>query len=437
MLATGLPAVALGLLLLFTGDFTARTQWTVAGLIAGTWLIGAFAVQERVVRPLQTLSNLLAALGEADYSTRARGARPDDALGLAYWEVNRLTETLRARRLDSVEAEALLRRVIAEIHAAIFAFDGAGALQLVNRAGEALLGRPSDALVGSAADDLGLAAYLAGPSERIEEVVFPGKAGRWEIRRRQFRQGGRPHDLLVINDLSAVLREEERQAWRRLVRVLSHEINNSLAPIKSIAESLRGVLDHAAGGTGGSDDDFARGLAIIADRSESLRRFMASYARLARLPPPSFAPVRVEDLVRRVAGLERRRPVTVREGPKMVIRADRDQVEQLLINVIANAVDAVQETDGDVTITWSVERSALEIRVDDGGPGLPDPSNLFVPFFTTKPGGSGIGLVLSRQIAEAHGGSLVVENRSDRTGCTARLRVPVSDRDRRQPVGVA
>ena len=410
--------------LLFTGDFAARTQWTLAALVAGAWILGALAVQERVIRPLQTLSNLLAALGEADYSTRARGARPDDSLGLAYWEVNRLTETLRGRRLDSVEAEALLRRVIAEIHAAIFAFDAAGALRLVNRAGEALLGRTSNMLLGSAAADLGLARYLAGADERIEEVVLPGKSGRWEIRRRQFRQGGRPHELLVINDLSAVLREEERQAWRRLVRVLSHEINNSLAPIKSIAESLRSLLDREPRRNGDADEDFARGLAIIADRSESLRRFMASYARLARLPPPSFAPVRVTELAHRVAGLERRHPVTIREGPDIVVRADPDQVEQLLINVVANAVDAVVESGGEVTITWALERSAVEIRVDDAGPGLPDPSNLFVPFFTTKPGGSGIGLVLSRQIAEAHGGTLSIENRADRTGCTARFRLP-------------
>lgn len=417
--------MAVALVLLFTEDFAARTQWTLGGLVVGVWLVGGFAVRERVVRPLQTLSNLLAALGEADYSTRARGAKPDDALGLAYWEVNQLTDTLRVRRLESVEAEALLGRVIAEIHAAIFAFDGDGALRLVNRAGETLVGRPAGVLIGHPAADLELARYLEGPDERIEEVVFPGKAGRWEIRRRQFRQGGLPHQLLVINDLSAVLREEERQAWRRLVRVLSHEINNSLAPIKSIAESLRGVLDRDAGRrTADADEDFARGLAIIAERSESLRRFMASYARLARLPSPTIGPVRIKELVHRVAALDRRRPVQVREGPDVVVQADADQMEQLLINVISNAVDAALETEGDVTATWTVERMAVEIEVDDEGPGLPDPANLFVPFFTTKPGGSGIGLVLSRQIAEAHGGSLTVENRTDRSGCTARLRLP-------------
>jgi PAS domain S-box-containing protein len=419
--------VALALLLLFTGDFTARMQWTLGGLVVGIWVIGGYTVQERVIRPLQTLSNLLAALGEADYSTRARGARPDDSLGLAYWEVNQLTDILRVRRLESVEAEALLGRVIAEIHSAIFAFDGLGAVRLVNRAGEALMGKSAADLTGRAAADLELARYLEGADERIEEVIFPGQAGRWEIRRRQFRQGGRPHQLLVINDLSAVLREEERLAWRRLVRVLSHEINNSLAPIKSIAESLRGVLEREGGRrAGSSDDDFARGLAIIADRSESLRRFMASYARLARLPPPTIGPVVVNDLAHRVAALDRRRPVRVREGPDIVIRADADQMEQLLINLISNAVDATLETDGEVTVTWTVERSAVEIRVDDEGLGLPDPANLFVPFFTTKPGGSGIGLVLSRQIAEAHGGTLTVGNRTDRSGCTARLRLSLA-----------
>jgi len=419
--------VALALALLVTGDFDARTQWTLGGLIVGVWFLAGLAVEERVIRPLQTLSNLLAAVGEADYSSRARGARSDDALGLAYWEVNQLTETLKVRRLESVEAEALLRRVITEIHAAIFAFDETGILRLVNRAGESLLGQPSRVLVGRAAADLDLARYLEGAGERIEEVVFPGKVGRWEIRRRQFRQGGRPHDLLVINDLSAALREEERQAWRRLVRVLSHEINNSLAPIKSIAESLRSTLDREARRRPeGSDEDFVHGLAIIAARSESLRRFMASYARLARLPPPKLRQVSVRDLVHRVAGLERRRHVTVLPGPEVHVQADADQVEQVLINIVGNAVEAALETDGDVAIGWSVDYGAVEIQVDDEGPGLPDPSNLFVPFFTTKPGGSGIGLVLSRQITEAHGGTLVVENRSGHTGCRARLRLPLT-----------
>jgi two-component system nitrogen regulation sensor histidine kinase NtrY len=335
---------------------------------------------------------------------------------------------LRARRFQSVEATALLARVITEIDAAIFAFDARATLQLVNRAGETLLGAPQHLLVGHAAGDLGLQEYLTGETPRVVEAAFRTKAGRWEIRRSAFRQGGRPHELLVINDLSAVLREEERQAWQRLVRVLSHEINNSLAPIKSIADSLQATYERNGAKTGaagaGADEDFRAGLAVIASRSEALRRFMASYARLARLPPPSRRDVDLAELVQRVARLEHRRAVLVNAGPPVTLHADGDQLEQLLINLVSNAVDAAAETDGGVTISWEAAERHVEVRVDDEGPGLPDPANLFVPFFTTKPAGSGIGLLLSRQIAEAHGGSLVVRDRTDRRGCRARLRLP-------------
>jgi nitrogen fixation/metabolism regulation signal transduction histidine kinase len=398
--------------------------------------MGAFAVRERVARPLQTLANLLAALREEDYSIRARGASPDDPLGLASLEVNALTEMLRARRLESVEAAALLARVIAEIDAAIFAFDAFDRLRLVNAAGERLLGRPAADLLDRSATDLDLAPYLRGDSQRVVEAPFPGKSGRWEIRRSTFRQEGRPHDLLVINDLSAVLREEERQAWQRIVRVLSHEINNSLAPMKSIAESLGQALARSgstgSGARGGSEaEDLRTGLGIIASRSEGLRRLMASYARLARLPRPTRRPVALSALVHRVADLETRRVVRVRPGPDVQLSADPDQIEQALINLVGNAVDAVTGGGGAVEVSWSVEPRAVEIRVEDEGPGLPDAANLFVPFFTTKPSGSGIGLVLSRQIAEGHGGTLSLRNRTDRGGCVAVLRLPRDGGSRR------
>jgi nitrogen fixation/metabolism regulation signal transduction histidine kinase len=402
-------------------------------VIGGAWLIGAFAVRERVARPLQTLANLLAALREEDYSIRARGASPEDPLGLASLEVNALTETLRSRRLESVEATALLARVIAEIDAAIFAFDAFGRLRLVNAAGERLLGRPAAELLDQSAADLDLAPYLKGDAQRVVEAAFPRQAGRWEVRRSTFRQEGRPHDLLVINDLSSVLREEERQAWQRIVRVLSHEINNSLAPIKSIAESLGQALAQSGrggkSGSGGSEaEDLRTGLGIIASRSEGLRRFMASYARLARLPRPTRRPVELSGLVHRVADLETRHVVRVRPGPEIQLAADPDQIEQALINLVGNAVDAVAGGAGAVEVSWIAEPRTVEIQVQDEGPGLPDAANLFVPFFTTKPNGSGIGLVLSRQIAEGHGGTLSVRNRTDRGGCVAVLRLPRDSR---------
>jgi len=422
-LATGLPGVLLSLYLLWRNDAAPRLLWTVGLLLGGTWLVATLLLREKVIRPLQTLSNMLAALREGDYSIRARGAERDDALGLAFMESNLLGETLRAQRLGAMEATALLRTVMAEIDVAIYAFDDAGRLRLANRAGERLLDQPAERMLGRTAAQLGLAEYLEGESPRTIDATFGGGSGRWEVRRGGFRQDGRPHMLLVIADVSKTLREQELVAWQRIVRVLSHEINNSLAPIKSLSGSMRGLLDRQPR-PADLDADLRRALDVIGGRSEALVRFMSAYARLARLPAPNRAPVDVASWVQRVAALETRSPVAIIPGPPMTILADGDQLDQMLINVIRNAVDASLPADGRVQVTWGRINGFVSLRVVDEGPGLPESGNLFVPFFTTKPEGSGIGLVLSRQIVEAHGGAFALENRADRGGCVATIALP-------------
>src|SRR6186713_3435670 len=426
--ASALPGALISLIFLwFVGDFTPKVQWTLTVVIVAFCLGFAFALRERVILPLQTLSNLLAALGEGDFSIRARGARGGDPLGEVMIEVNTLVETLRHQRLDALEATTLLRKVMAEIDVAVFTFDEERELKFVNRAGARLLAQVAERLLGRRADELGLADCLDGDAPRVINTAFPGGVGRWEIRRSSFRQGGRPHELLVLSDLSQPLREEERQAFQRLIRVIGHEMNNSLAPIKSIAGSLATILERDPPPSDWRDD-MQRGLAVIASRSESLSRFMSAYARLAKLPPPKLAPLDVGAVIDRVARWRRGTTSRIAGGPRLTIQGDSDQLEQLLINLIRNAVDAVRETGGGVRVGWQRlpgSPASMELWVDDEGPGLSNTGNLFVPFFTTKPGGSGIGLVLSRQIAEAHGGSLMLENRDDRTGCRASLRLPL------------
>jgi nitrogen fixation/metabolism regulation signal transduction histidine kinase len=427
-LASATPGALISLIFLWSGDYTPKVQWTLTVVIIAFCLGFAFALRERVVLPLQTLSNLLAALGEGDFSIRARGARGGDPLGEVMIEVNTLVETLRHQRLDALEATTLLRKVMAEIDVAVFTFDEDQELKFVNRAGARLMSQPAERMLGRSAEELNLEDCLAGEAPRVINTAFPGGVGRWEIRRSSFRQGGRPHELLVLSDLSQPLREEERQAWQRLIRVIGHEMNNSLAPIKSIAGSLSTIVERDPPPSDWRED-VQRGLSVIASRSESLSRFMSAYARLAKLPPPKLAPLDIEALVDRVATLEKEYAIRVIAGPRLTVQGDTDQLEQLLINLLRNAVDAVRETNGGVQVGWSrlpgSSPPTMELWVEDEGPGLSNTGNLFVPFFTTKPGGSGIGLVLCRQIAEAHGGSLMLENREDRTGCRASLRLPL------------
>ncbi len=422
--AAGLPAALVALILLWTGDFTPKTQWTLTSLMALVWLSFTLAAHGALVRPLQTLSNLLHALREGDYSIRARGARTDDALGEVIVEVNALGETLRTQRLGAMEATLLLRTVMTEIEVAIFTFDGEQRLRLVNRAGERLLAQPAERLLARRASELGLAECLEGAVPRTAQLVFPGGLGRWGVSRTSFREGGLPHQLLVLTDLSRALREEERQAWQRLLRVLGHELNNSLAPIRSIAGSLESLVVRDPLPEDWRED-LQGGLAVINSRAEALTRFMQAYSRLARLPQPKMQPVDLAACIRRVLSLETRLPIESVPGPAVTVQADSDQLEQLLINLLRNAVDAALETGGGVAVEWARDGSYVDVLVRDDGPGLSSTANLFVPFFTTKPGGSGIGLVLSRQIAEAHGGSLTLHNRIGARGCEARLRLPV------------
>jgi PAS domain S-box-containing protein len=424
-IAGGLPGALTSLIILWTQDYSPKVQWTLTVIILGFLLGFAASLRSRVVLPLQTVANLLAAMREDDFSIRGRTADPEDPLGAVLIEVNELAETLHEQRLGAVEATALLRTVMEQIDVAVFAFDPNQQLRIVNRTGERLMGRNVEQLLGRTAQEL-LVSDWFGDAPRVVDISLPGgNVGRWEVRRTTFRLGGLPHDLLVLSDVSRPLREQERQAWQRLIRVIGHELGNSLGPIKSIAGSLETLLQRNPPPEDWRDD-MTRGLQVIASRTESLSRFTAAYARLARLPAPKLSSVVLKPLLLKIAGLETRLPVNVRPGPDLTVTVDADQIEQLFINLIRNAADACLEVGGGaVTVGWRRTRHGVDIWVDDEGPGLSNTANLFVPFFTTKPGGSGIGLVLCRQIAEAHDGSLKLENRPEGRGARATLTLPV------------
>jgi nitrogen fixation/metabolism regulation signal transduction histidine kinase len=421
--APGLLALLAVLLALLPDRGRALLLW---GAIATITLAFAFALRRKAVYPLYTLTNLLEALREGDYSLRGTQARRGDAVGEVVLEINALAQSLREQRLSFEERGALLARVVATLDIAVLAFDAEGRLQLANPAAQRLLALPADALAGRTAQSLDLSDCLAIADVAMLEREFPGGGGRREVRHARFRENGRPHDLLVISDLSRALREEERLAWQRLLRVLGHEINNSLAPIRSMAGTLATLVGRGELPTDWREDAQG-GLQVIGDRAEALARFMARYTRLARLPPPSPREFDFAALAQRAARLEQRLAVDAQGAPTSV-HADPEQVEQALINLIRNATDAALDGGGHVQLRWRTTGLGLAIDVIDDGPGLPPSENLFVPFFTTKPGGSGIGLVLARQIVEAHGGRLVLANRRDARGCIAHVELPVGER---------
>lgn len=429
-LLVALPGILVSGALLWMQPWGLQAKLSLLGLELFAWWLLALALQEHATRPLQTLANVVAALREDDYSFRARNAVPEDALGELSLEVNSLADMLSDQRTRAIEATALLRRVVEEIEVPLFAFDPQQALQLVNSAGERLLQTPAVRLLGRKAGEIGLEGCLAAPNEGL--VPLASSSARWMVRRSSFRQNGVPHTLLVLSDVSRALREEERTAWQRLVRVLGHELNNSLAPIKSIAGTLHTRISRT-GLSADEKQDFGRGLEIIENRAASLNRFLQAYRQLAQMPPPIMRECALPALVARVAALETRMEVSVVPGPEVLLRADPDQLEQMLINLVRNAAEAALEqrqaaadeaSRPEVTVTWQSPDKEVVLTIQDNGPGLLNPANVFVPFYTTKPAGSGIGLVLSRQIAEAHGGSVELTNREDQRGCRVKVILP-------------
>ncbi len=428
-LASGLAGFLIAMWFLWTGDYSVQAKVTLTVMILLLWMGFAFGLKARIVYPLRTLSNLLEALREGDYSLRIRGASREDALGELILEVNALTRSLQEQRFGAVEATALLRKTLAQIDVAMFGFDLEGRLCLVNDSGQQILGKIGEDILGHHAESLGLEGCLEGATPRTVDLALPVGVRRWELRRTTYREKGLSHQLIFLSDLTRTLHEEERLAWKRLIQIVRHEINNSLTPIQSVAETLQARIKQNSS-ENQSQKDVKEGLEIIASRSEELSRFIASYTKLTRLPDPVFDKVNVRIWIQHVINLETRLKVIVEPGPDLTIEADRGQLDQLLINLVTNAVEASLESNsdgnGEVKVGWRVEDRHLHVWIDDNGPGLDETSDVFVPFFTTKVKGSGIGLALSRQIVEAHGGYLTLENRAEGNGCRASLWLPIA-----------
>jgi len=393
-----------------------------AMVLALTWAI--WRAPARRSRHLYTVRNLLDTLREGDYGVRGTQPKGREDFAEIVRSFNQLAARLQDEQRDLQQSIQLLSKTLAALDGAVFAFEQGRRLRLVNPAGERLLGQPAQTLLGRDAAELGLAGLFELPSGSIHAASFVGGHGRWQISHTVLRSRSQSGRLLLLQPMERALREEEVQAFRRLLRVLSHEINNSMAPIASMADTLQRMLPLVGAPVDAElDGDLRQGLKLIGQRSQALQRFVGGYAQLAKLPPPHLHEVDLASLCERVRQLLGNPRITINDGPTLRLLADGDQLEQVLINLLRNALEAGD--DSPVSLRWQREGDLARIEILDGGYGLPSSGNLFVPFFTTKSDGAGIGLALSRQIVEAQHGRLELLPREDAPGAVALLSLPL------------
>jgi two-component system nitrogen regulation sensor histidine kinase NtrY len=428
ILWAGIPGIALGFVLLWSSTYSTSHKLEATIFVLLLWWSACLSARDLVICSLRRISTIITALKEENVSTRAYQAVPGDALGDIVMEVNQISRALEVERLKTIDSLELMQRVTSEAGAGILVVSLDGRLRMVNRTAARLLGGEEEALLRKTARELDIEELVGGAQSKSPSHIFPNDDGRWIVRRTTFRQKGVPHQLVVITEASEALRAEERLAWQRIIRVIGHEINNSLAPIKSLARTLARIAANSKLPMQ-IQSDLDKGLTVIGDRAESLNGFLQQYAELAKLPAPARSVVNLQLILESIVRLKPSFRVSILPSPKAQILVDSHQFERVLINLITNAIEAVSattrtEASDAVTIAWQVVREDLILRVTDRGVGAPDEANLFVPFYTTKERGSGIGLVLSRQIIEGHGGTLILRNRRDMTGCIAQVKIP-------------
>lgn len=376
-------------------------------------------IHQRTAFQLRSISNLLEAMVQGDYSMRGR-AGADGNLDELIGTINRLANRLSEQKLETRESQLLLELVIAQLDIAILTVDDTDRVALANPAACRLFDAGGD-LVGRNAHDFGLVVPPDGEASGGVELSLGGGKGKFYAFAESFIANQRRQRLVFITDIQTILRDEERRAWQSLIRVLGHEINNSLSPITSISDTLIRIC-----GRGIDDAGSARlteGLAVIRERSQALSDFIGRYRLLTKLPTPNRTPTSLRKTVERIAPLFERADIRLTNPVDVFAYVDPEQFEQVLVNLLKNAVEASADG-GEIELDWRLERGRLRVAVRDQGCGVADTENLFVPYYSTKQHGSGIGLFLSRQIAFNHAGELQLRNRADRQGAEAILWLP-------------
>ena len=419
------PSLPLIVLFFYIYNVTTPSREFLAmlGFVYLLWVSMHFWVIRRTCHePFHILANQVRSIHQGDYTQRLISYSKNHAIGFLHDEINTLADELQNNRLSTIESNRRFQYLIDQLEIGVISFDEKWTTTLVNHHLARHFNQNPTQLNGKSCNELGLEGLREASSGRTIWITFPKKSSRYVIHANDFRDDGRPQHLFLLTDVNTQLREEERLAWQRLIRVLGHELNNSLTPIISLSNSLktriqRGLIEE-------NTKESIEALEVISKRAEGMNRFVNDYSKLAKLPKPNRQSLKLSEQLNRVKQLLSLPALTIHSSGDVTIMADPDQIEHLFINVLKNADQAINQTDGKIELHWKRESTDVVVTIDDNGPGIEKLDNLFVPFFSTKPGGSGIGLVLSRQIAEANGGALDLVNR-EQGGCRVIMRLPV------------
>jgi nitrogen fixation/metabolism regulation signal transduction histidine kinase len=418
-----LPALVLAVLWVLDSELDDYARMLIIFLLVAWTGFLVMASHRSISSHLRSIDNLLEALETEDYSLRATDQYGTDELGSVYARVNKLAESMQYKRVAESELHFLLEKVIEQIDVAIVVFDSQLAISMLNPRCCELLAKSPAELVGT---PLAESEFTRLPwKDTLVDYEFPGASGKWKITWQEYREQGRPGRILYISDLQTVLAEQELKTWKNLIRVIAHEVNNSLAPISSISQSLISLIE-PANMPAEWRAKVVSVLEVIGQRSESLKTFISQYAQIARLPEPNMTEVSLQSLFKKATSMF--------EGQQFEIKGLADstpaygdalQLEQLLINILKNAVESQQGKAGTIEIEVGSTSKFLILTIRDEGMGISNPENLFTPFYTTKDGGSGVGLTLCRQILAMHGGDISLRNRADTQGAEATIRLPL------------
>jgi nitrogen fixation/metabolism regulation signal transduction histidine kinase len=365
------------------------------------------ALYRLVITPFYSLTSLTEALKMEDYSLRAKSPFSQGIVAKLFNELSSLSQSLQINKSRYDQQMFLLYGLIEQLDSPAIILDQQGQLQHANPAVSRLFSVPWQTLKQSPASQLGL--IKENGFWRFDKDSSLNMDKNWQIRQSEFKESNNNYQLLMLNNISQELQKNEQQAWQNIIRILNHEVRNSLTPISALSQNLLEMPDLSA-------EQCQQAIQIIDNRSNNLLAFIDSYSDLAKLPEPTIHSFDLTELLQGIANLVQQ--VTINISEPLQIKADKGQLEQVLLNLIKNAKEAQLSTDnssGSVEVQVFKTKLLVVIKVLDQGCGIANSSNLFVPFYTTKETGSGIGLALSRQIITNHQGELTLTNRTDFT----------------------